>query len=101
MIDDQTLTKTIDDSPLTSEDKEHWKKLLPKLDENHRQRLSHSLSAKTEISRAITLIEKALKIISEAETDADNDMHERGFAFAFNLSGSSFQFLFSFFLDLG
>lgn len=74
MIADQLLSEAIDKSPLSVEDKEHWKSLLPKLDVDQRERLHHSLSAKTEITRAINLIEKALKIITEAEAEAEAEV---------------------------
>lgn len=74
MIPDQKLTDAIDKSPLSTEDKQHWKALLPKLTDDQRERLHHSLIAKTEIRRAIYLIEKALKIIAEAEEEAESEV---------------------------
>ena len=76
MISDKTLIEAIDKSPLSPEDKEHWKKLLAKLNEDQRERLEHSLAAKTEIRRAINLIERALKIISEAEAEAEAEVQK-------------------------
>lgn len=70
MLTDQTLIDAIDKSPLSPEDKQHWKELLSKLNQNQKERLHHSLTAKTEICRAINLIERALKVISEAEAEA-------------------------------
>ncbi len=74
MIDDQTILIAIDKSPLSPEDKEHWKMLLTKLKPTHRERLLHSLTAKTEISRAVGLIEKALTVINEAEAEAEDEI---------------------------
>lgn len=74
MIDDQTLVRAIFDSPLTEDDKRHWRLLLPRLKPEQRERLHHSLTAKTEISRAIKLIEKALNIIAEAEAEAEEEV---------------------------
>jgi DNA repair exonuclease SbcCD ATPase subunit len=74
MISDQVLIEAIDKSPLSQEDKQHWKDLLSKLSDQQRDQLHHSLLAKTEIRRAITLIEKALEIISEAEEEAEEEV---------------------------
>lgn len=74
MIDDQTLLEAIDKSPLKPRDKEHWKTCVPKLNSEQRGRFHHSLTAKTEITRAIKLIEKALNIIAEAEAEAEADV---------------------------
>ena len=76
MIDDQTLLDTIDKSPLTPEDKQHWKDLLPKLNENQKKHLLHSLQSKTEIKKVINLIERALKVISEAEAEAETEVKQ-------------------------
>jgi predicted RNase H-like nuclease (RuvC/YqgF family) len=74
MIDNQTLIDAIEKSPLKPEDKDHWKSLLPKLTDEQKSRLHHSLAVKTEISRAISLIEKALNIIAEAESEAEKEV---------------------------
>jgi DNA repair exonuclease SbcCD ATPase subunit len=74
MIDYQLIIDAIEKSPLSPEDKQHWKKLLPKLNEKQKEHLLHSLTAKTEITRAIVLIERALKIISQAETEAETEV---------------------------
>lgn len=76
MINDQTLTKAIQKSPLSEKDKQHWLTLLPKLNSEQKERLLHSLTAKTEISSAIKLIEKALNIIAEAEEEAEAEVKE-------------------------
>ena len=76
MIEDQALLDAINKSPLSDEDKDHWHSLLPKLTSEQRERLYHSLTAKTEISRAIKLIKKALEIIAEAEAEAEQEVHE-------------------------
>lgn len=74
MLDDQTLVQAIISSPLSLDDKEHWRKLLGKLTPDQRKRLHHSLLAKTEIARAVNLIERALAIIAEAEADAEQEV---------------------------
>jgi cellulose biosynthesis protein BcsQ len=74
MINNQTLLEAIDKSPLKPEDKEHWKTLLPKLNNDQKSRLHHSLAVKTEVSRAIKLIERALDIISQAEAEAEEEI---------------------------
>lgn len=76
MIDDPTLIKVISRSPLSKDDKKHWRQLLPKLSADRRERLHHSLTAKTEIFHAIQLIKKALKIISEAEEEAEKEVRQ-------------------------
>lgn len=74
MISDQALIDAIDNSPLSSQDKEHWKNLLPKLSDDQKERFHHSITAKTEIRKVIDLIEKALKIIAEAEQEAEEEV---------------------------
>ncbi len=76
MIDDPQLIEAIDKSPLSPEDKQHWKDILYKLNSEQRERLHHSLTSKTEIKRAINLIERALKIISEAEQEAEQEVQK-------------------------
>lgn len=74
MITDQKLIESIDKSSLSDEDKQHWKDLIPKLNQDQRERFYHSITAKTEIRRAITLIEKALEIITQAEEEAEQEV---------------------------
>lgn len=74
MISDQALIAAIDNSPLTPEDKQHWKAIIPKLTSDQRERLLHSLTSKTEIRKAINLIERALKIIAQAEAEAEQEV---------------------------
>ena len=74
MIDDKTLKEAIEESPLSQEDKIHWLKLLVKLNPNQRERLHHSLTAKTEIAKAISLIERALDVIASAEKEAEEEV---------------------------
>jgi chromosome segregation ATPase len=76
MLDDNTLIQAIDKSPLKPEDKEHWKNILYKLNSDQKERLLNSLTSKTEIYRVIGLIERALKIISQAEQDAEAEIKE-------------------------
>src|SRR3989344_1246863 len=74
MLDDQILADAINNSPLTDQDKDHWVSLLPKLNQGQREQLFHSLTAKTEIARAIDLIERALAIIAQAEEEAETEV---------------------------
>lgn len=74
MPSDQNLIQALDQSPLSPEDINHWKKLLPKLNTEQKERLLHNLTTKTEIKRIINLIEKALKIIAEAENEAQREI---------------------------
>lgn len=78
MPDNLTLTTVIDQSPLTPADKSHWVGLLPKLTEEQKEQLHHALVAKTQILKTISLIEKALKIIEDAEAEAEKEFEEEG-----------------------
>jgi hypothetical protein len=75
-VDDTKLIKLIDDSPLKSEDKEHWKTLLPKLNEDQKKQFEHSVSAKTEVVKVIGMIDDALSIIEKAESAAKSETPE-------------------------
>lgn len=74
MSNDQDLKAAIDNSPLSDEDKQHWHELLPKLNSDQRERLYHNLISKTQVYKAIKLIEKALDIIAQAEKEAEKEV---------------------------
>ncbi|QQS39365.1 hypothetical protein IPM62_02015 [Candidatus Woesebacteria bacterium] len=67
---DNSLLTLIDKSPLSPDDKEHWKLILPKLTDDQKEQLHHSLSVKIDIASAKAAIDRALKIIADAEAEA-------------------------------
>ena len=75
-MDDNIIISAINNSPLSDEDKAHWQEMLPKLDNDQRNRLHHSLTAKTEITKAIKAVENALQIIEDAEKEAEDTVSE-------------------------
>ena len=72
-MDDTSITKIIDSSPLKNDDKDHWKSLLPKLTDDQKSQLTHSIKAKTEVVKVIRLIDEALGIIEKAESEAESE----------------------------
>lgn len=70
-MDNQKLFTLLAESPLTPEEQEHWKRIIPILTEDQKQQLEHILSTKIEVTHAIDLIQKSLDIISEAEAEAE------------------------------
>lgn len=73
---DHKLQKAIANSPLSDEDKAHWRDLLPKMDDEHKEKLLNTLIVKTQVSKAVRLISKALDIIEDAEAEAEEEVKE-------------------------
>lgn len=75
-LDTKEIIKLINASPLTEEDKAHWLEMLPKLTIDQKERLTHSIKAKTDIASAKAAIDRALAIIDQAEAEAESDLAE-------------------------
>lgn len=71
-MDDQVIS-AIDNSSLTLEDKNHWKELLPKMNNNQKSRFLDIIITKTQVKSAINSIKRALEIIDEAEAEAEEE----------------------------
>jgi hypothetical protein len=72
-MQDSNIIKAISASPLSKEDKEHWIDILPKLNDDQKTRLLHSLIAKTDIASAKLSIDNAISIIDVAEKEVENE----------------------------
>ena len=75
-LDIKKVIKTINASPLSDEDKAHWLEILPKLSDDQKNRLYHSLIAKIDVAAAKKAIDKALSIIDQAEAEAEEEIEK-------------------------
>lgn len=64
----------IDKSPISDEDKTHWKSILHKMTDGQKVRLKRNLIEKTEVAKAISEIKATLDIISIAEKEAQEEI---------------------------
>lgn len=61
---------------MSNKDKRHWLTILPKLNTEQKSRLEHSLNVKIDIAAAKASIDRALKIIDKAESEAEGDVKQ-------------------------